>query len=141
MKTIHQWLSEYGESHQDHTNKTIHWICVPLIFFSIVGLLYSIKLPFVIAGLQLNVAIIVLALTTIYAAARWRPPRVGYFPAHAFLRSLPHGEPAKRGFLLHRRRSPFPRRRRDPHLRRRRVDPEPDGCVSNFKVHMRKAAR
>jgi uncharacterized membrane protein YGL010W len=50
MKTIQQWLSEYGESHQDHTNKTIHWICVPAIFFSIIGLLYGIKLPFAIVG-------------------------------------------------------------------------------------------
>ena len=66
MKTIHQWLSEYGESHQNHTNKTIHWICVPAIFFSIIGLLYGIKLPFAIGGLQITVAIVVLALVTIY---------------------------------------------------------------------------
>jgi len=33
---------EYGESHQDSTNKAIHWICVPLIFLSLVGLLASI---------------------------------------------------------------------------------------------------
>jgi len=66
MKSIQQWLSEYGESHQDHTNKTIHWICVPSIFFSIIGLLYGIKLPFDIFGLQVNVAMIVLALVTIY---------------------------------------------------------------------------
>lgn len=66
MRTIHQWLSEYGESHQNATNKTIHWICVPAIFFSIVGLLYSIKLPFVIAGIQANVALLVLALVTLY---------------------------------------------------------------------------
>jgi uncharacterized membrane protein YGL010W len=66
MKTIQQWLSEYGESHQDHTNKTIHWICVPSIFFSIVGLLYGIKLPVAIGGIQMNVAMIILALVTIY---------------------------------------------------------------------------
>ena len=66
MKTIHQWLSEYGESHQDHTNKTIHWICVPAIFFSITGLLYSIKLPVTMAGIQLNVAMLILALVIIY---------------------------------------------------------------------------
>jgi uncharacterized membrane protein YGL010W len=42
MKKIDQLLSEYGESHQNSTNKAIHWICVPLIFFSIVGLLASI---------------------------------------------------------------------------------------------------
>jgi uncharacterized membrane protein YGL010W len=66
MKTIDQWLNEYGESHQDHTNKTIHWICVPAIFFSIVGLLYGIKLPWNIAGFKLNVAVIVMALATFY---------------------------------------------------------------------------
>ena len=66
MKTIQQWLSEYGESHQDHTNKTIHWICVPSIFFSITGLLYGIKLPVLLLGIQLNVAMIILVLATIY---------------------------------------------------------------------------
>jgi uncharacterized membrane protein YGL010W len=42
MRKIDELLSEYGESHQDHTNKLIHWICVPLIFLSIVGLIASI---------------------------------------------------------------------------------------------------
>ena len=66
MKTIQQWLGEYGESHQDHTNKTIHWICVPSIFFSITGLLYSIKLPFTIGGYTGNIAMIVLVLAIVY---------------------------------------------------------------------------
>ena len=66
MKTIQQWLSEYGESHQDHTNKTIHWICVPSIFFSITGLLYSIKLPFAISGITVNVAMVVMVLVIFY---------------------------------------------------------------------------
>ena len=42
MSKIDPLLSEYGESHQNHTNKMIHWICVPLIFFSVVGLVWSI---------------------------------------------------------------------------------------------------
>jgi hypothetical protein len=42
MRKIDALLSEYGESHQNPTNKFIHWICVPLIFLSIVGLLASI---------------------------------------------------------------------------------------------------
>src|SRR5688572_1691263 len=42
MRKIDHLLSEYGESHQHDTNKAIHWICVPLIFFSIVGLIASI---------------------------------------------------------------------------------------------------
>lgn len=39
MKTIQEWFDEYGESHQNEKNKFIHFICVPLIFFSIIGLL------------------------------------------------------------------------------------------------------
>jgi uncharacterized membrane protein YGL010W len=42
MRKIDLLLSEYGESHQNVTNKTIHWVCVPLIFFSVVGLIASI---------------------------------------------------------------------------------------------------
>lgn len=67
MKTINQWLTEYGESHQNPTNKTVHWICVPLIFFSIVGLLFSIKLPFFnLVEIQGNVALVALVLILIY---------------------------------------------------------------------------
>ncbi len=44
MKTLQTWLDEYGDSHQNRTNKTIHYICVPLIYYSIVGLLMSIPL-------------------------------------------------------------------------------------------------
>ena len=66
MTNIQQWLSEYGESHQNDTNKTIHWICVPAIFFSIVGFLYSIKLPFEITGHRVNVALIAFVLIIFY---------------------------------------------------------------------------
>lgn len=39
---MEQLLSEYGESHQNRVNKKIHWICVPIIFFTIFGMLRSI---------------------------------------------------------------------------------------------------
>lgn len=42
MRKIDELFEEYGMSHQNATNKLIHWICVPLIFFSIVGLIASI---------------------------------------------------------------------------------------------------
>lgn len=48
MKTLSQWFDEYAESHQNPLNKKIHYLCVPAIFFSIVGLLMSIPA----AGLQ-----------------------------------------------------------------------------------------
>ncbi|MBQ0735971.1 DUF962 domain-containing protein [Aquimarina celericrescens] len=42
MKTLDVWFKEYAVSHQNKTNIVIHFICVPAIFFSIVGLLMSI---------------------------------------------------------------------------------------------------
>lgn len=42
MKTMQDWLDAYAESHQNKTNKAIHFICVPLIVFSVVGLFMSI---------------------------------------------------------------------------------------------------
>lgn len=67
MKSIDQWLSEYGESHQNPVNKLIHWICVPTIYFTIIGLLYSI--PFTVGSIgtiQINVGSIVAALVFVY---------------------------------------------------------------------------
>lgn len=46
MRKIDSLLEEYGESHQNPTNKLIHWICVPAIFFSIVALIFSIPAGF-----------------------------------------------------------------------------------------------
>jgi uncharacterized membrane protein YGL010W len=67
MKSIQTWLEEYGVSHKNSTNKTIHWICVPLIFFSITGLFYSIELPFKIGGeMNFNLALIMLAGVIVY---------------------------------------------------------------------------
>lgn len=45
MQSIEIWLEEYGESHQHPTNKLIHWICVPAIVFSVIGLLWSLPVP------------------------------------------------------------------------------------------------
>lgn len=41
MKTLDTWLDEYSESHRNHTNKIIHWICVPVIYFCVFGILYA----------------------------------------------------------------------------------------------------
>ena len=37
--TIHEWINEYGLYHKNKTNKIIHWICIPIIMFSLFGLL------------------------------------------------------------------------------------------------------
>ena len=45
MKTIYDWLDAYGDSHQNPINKVIHWICVPLIMLSLIGLIKMIPFP------------------------------------------------------------------------------------------------
>lgn len=47
MKTIQQWYDDYAVSHQNKTNQKIHYICVPAIFFSIVGMIMSIPAGFI----------------------------------------------------------------------------------------------
>lgn len=47
--TADQWITAYGESHQNPTNKLIHFIFVPTIMFTLVGLLWSIPMPAVVA--------------------------------------------------------------------------------------------
>ena len=45
MRTVEQWLQEYGESHRNDTNKVLHWVCVPIIVVSLIGLLWSLPVP------------------------------------------------------------------------------------------------
>ncbi len=70
MRKIDALLSEYGESHQNSTNKAIHWICVPLIFFSVVGLIWSIPSGFLQSLVSdspfVNWATLLLAVTLLY---------------------------------------------------------------------------
>ena len=53
-KSVHEWLDEYGKSHQNPINKRIHWICVPLIMLSLIGLLSSIPHEFKITIINNN---------------------------------------------------------------------------------------
>jgi uncharacterized membrane protein YGL010W len=41
MKTLDQWLQQYADSHQNRTNQIFHKICVPLIFFTVLGMLWD----------------------------------------------------------------------------------------------------
>ncbi|VXA97565.1 conserved membrane hypothetical protein [Flavobacterium sp. 9AF] len=54
MKTLADWFKEYGTSHQNQTNKKIHYICVPTIFFSVVGLVLSIPNDFLLSITDLH---------------------------------------------------------------------------------------
>ncbi len=45
MKSLDTWLEMYGESHQNKTNQRIHEVCVPLITWSLLGMLWCIPRP------------------------------------------------------------------------------------------------
>src|ERR1700691_1240782 len=45
MRTATQWLDDYGDSHRNPTNKALHWVCVPVIAWCVVGLLWSLPFP------------------------------------------------------------------------------------------------
>ena len=82
MRKIDVLLSEYGESHQNPTNKLIHWICVPLIFFSLMGLIASIPSGILksILGegsIYANWAAVMLAMALIYYITLSIPLTVG----------------------------------------------------------------
>lgn len=68
MRNVHQWLQEYGVSHQNPTNKLIHWFCVPLIVLSVIGLLWSIPVPEAMSNISpwLNFGTLMILLSLIY---------------------------------------------------------------------------
>jgi len=45
MRSFQNWMDEYAQSHQHPTNQIIHKICVPLIMFSVIGLIWMIPTP------------------------------------------------------------------------------------------------
>lgn len=42
MRNLQEYLDEYGASHRNPTNQIIHFVCVPAIFFSTLGLFWLI---------------------------------------------------------------------------------------------------
>lgn len=62
MRSLQQWLDEYAVSHRHPTNKKIHNICVPLIMFSLLGMLWVIPSPLN----YLNWAIVFSALCLVF---------------------------------------------------------------------------
>ena len=69
MSKIDQLFSEYGASHENNTNQLIHWIFVPAIFLSVIGMLWEVKLGIVLdflGGESLNGAMIATILVFAY---------------------------------------------------------------------------
>jgi uncharacterized membrane protein YGL010W len=67
MKDLHAWLDDYSQSHMNPRNKTLHWCGIPIIVFSVIGLMSVVSLG------PLNLALIGLAAAVAYyALLSWR---------------------------------------------------------------------
>lgn len=66
-RKIEALLAEYGESHQNETNKAVHWVCVPVIVWTVMAGLYAIPQPGFMADVAwLNWLTLVLAASLVY---------------------------------------------------------------------------
>ena len=85
QKKLHSLLDAYKESHLHPTNQKIHWICVPLIFYSIVGILHAIPLG------QFSAAWLSLAMVWVYYYRLSLTLSLGFILVAALCLAAAHG--------------------------------------------------
>lgn len=69
MNNLNKWLTAYGETHQNKTNRAIHLICVPAILFSVIGMLWCIPKGFLFPEINyINWSHVVMALALLFYA-------------------------------------------------------------------------
>ena len=44
-REVDRWLGNYSEDHRNPINVLIHWICVPLILWTVIALLWIVPVP------------------------------------------------------------------------------------------------
>lgn len=93
MRSVTQWFDEYSESHRNPLNKRLHWICVPAIVLSVVGLLWSLPVPASFAAISpwLNWATIVAGLSLAYYFALSPRLAIGVLLGYGVLFGLVQG--------------------------------------------------
>jgi uncharacterized membrane protein YGL010W len=93
MRSLSDWLSEYGESHQHPTNKLLHWICVPPIVLAVLGLLWSVPVPAALAAASpwVNWATLAAATALIYYLVLSRSLGAGVLLAFVALLAIVQG--------------------------------------------------
>ena len=92
MRTVTQWLGEYGASHQNPTNKLLHWLCVPPIVLSVMGFLWALPVPASFSALspELNWATLIAALALVYYLILSPALAAGVLLAFAVLLAITH---------------------------------------------------
>ena len=91
MRTLTQWLTEYGQSHRNAFNERVHFVCVPAIVLSVLGLLSSVPIPRMWAGIWgLNWATLFAACALIYYCCLSWSLAAGIFVCFAVMLAIVH---------------------------------------------------
>ena len=56
MRKVDELFERYGESHRNKTNEAVHWVCVPLITWSVVAALWAASPVAAYVGIALAIA-------------------------------------------------------------------------------------
>ena len=124
MRPVEQLFDRYGGYHRHPANKAIHWLCVPLIVWSVMGLLWSASplaayvaigaalafyvwlSPPIALGMALLLGAMLYALTWLgertlmVSVAVFVAAWIGQFVGHAIERSRPSFVEDVRSFLV-----------------------------------------
>lgn len=93
MRSVDDWLGEYGASHRNPTNEILHWICVPPIVLAVMGLLWSVPVPIAFSdtSVWLNWATLVTLAALLYYAVLSPALTIGIVIAFTGLLLIVHG--------------------------------------------------
>jgi len=74
-REVDRWLGNYSEDHRNPTNIAVHWICVPLILWTVIALLWVVPVPAMLGRAGLWAAVAMFAALTFYLRSGFRPCR------------------------------------------------------------------
>jgi len=47
QRPVDIYLDKYAETHQNPTNQFINWVCIPLVVFGLLGLVWAVPFPYI----------------------------------------------------------------------------------------------
>ncbi|MFT7518850.1 MAG: YGL010W-like membrane protein [Kiritimatiellia bacterium] len=71
MRSATEWFEIYGTSHKNPVNKAIHWVCIPVIMLSTLGLFQAIPTPIEHLPMLHWGTLVVAASLVFYARLSW----------------------------------------------------------------------
>lgn len=100
-RPVDRFLGNYSEDHRNPTNQVVHWICVPLIVWTVVALLWLVPVPAAL-GRQGFWAAAAMVVALMFYLKLSRPLALAMFVAFAALAAITwllHGALGDRGLL------------------------------------------